>query len=193
MQSYSSPRKYQDTWRTLIQSHKAAGRIRPFNSSSASPSFLVPKTDQAVLPCWVNDYWALNTNTVLDSYPLLHVDDILADCAKGKIWSKLDMTNSFFQTWVHPNNILLTVVTMPFGLYKWTVMPQGLKNSPLIHQWQMNSALHEHIGKFCHIYINDIVIWPNSIDEHKWHIDMVTKALENAKLFCSKQKCKFFY
>ena len=164
--SYSSPWKYWDAWKTLIQSHEAAGRIRPSNSSSASPSFLVPKTDQAVLPHWVNDYQALNVDTVLDSYPLLHVDDILADCAKGKIWSKLDMINSFFQTWVHPDDIPLTAVTTPFGLYKWTVMPQGLKNGPPIHQRWMNSALCEHIGKFCHIYINDINIWSNSIDEH---------------------------
>ena len=120
-----------------------------------------------MLPRWVNDYRALNANTVLDSYPLPRVDDILTDCAKGKIWSKLDMTNSFFQTRVHPDDIPLTAVTTPFGLYEWTVMPQGLKNTPLIHQRRMNSALREHIGKFCHIYIDDIVIWSSSIDEHK--------------------------
>ena len=102
------------------------------------------------------------------------------------------MTNSFFQTRVHPDNIPLTAVTTPFGLYEWTVMPQGLKNSPPIHQRRMNLALRKHIGKFCHIYIDDIVIWSNSIDEHKQHIDMVMKALESAKLFCNKQKCKFF-
>ena len=56
MQSYLSPRKYRDAWKTLIQSHEAAGQIQPSNSSSASPSFLVPKTDQTVLPCWVNNY-----------------------------------------------------------------------------------------------------------------------------------------
>ena len=102
------------------------------------------------------------------------------------------MTNSFFQTQVHSDNIPLTAVTMPFGLYEWTLMPQGLKNSSLIHQQWMNSVLHKHIGKFCHIYIDDIVIWSNSIDEHKWHIDMVMKALESVKRFCNKQKCKFF-
>ena len=56
----------------------------------------------------------------------------------------------------------------------------------------MNSALHEHIGKFCHIYIDDIIIWSSSIDEHKRHIDIIMKALERAKLFCNKKKCKFF-
>ena len=63
-----------------------------------------------------------------------HVDDILADCAKRHIWSCLDMTNLFFHTRVHPDDIHLTAVTTLFGLYKWTAMPQGLKNAPPIHQ-----------------------------------------------------------
>ena len=83
---------------------------------------------------WVNDYCILNSNTILDAHLLPHVDDILADCAKGKIWSKLDITNSFFQTLVHPDDIPLTAVTTPFGLYKWVIMPMGLKNVPPIHQ-----------------------------------------------------------
>ena len=99
------------------------------------------------------------------------------------------MTNSFFQTRVHPDDIPLTAVTTPFGLYEWTVMPQGLKNSPPIHQRWMNLALCEHIGKFCHIYIDDIIIWSNSIDEHKWHINIIMKALKSANLFCNKKKC----
>ena len=63
---------------------------------------------------------------------------------------------------------------------------------PPIHQWQINSALCEHIGKFCHIYIDDIVIWSDSVDEHWQHIDMIMKVLKNVKLFCNKKKCKFF-
>ena len=139
--SYSSPRKYWEAWRTLLRHHEDAGRIRPSNSSSASPSFLVPKTDSTVLPRWVNNYHVLNSNTVLDSYPRPRVNDILADCVKGRIWSRLDMMNSFFHTRVHPDDIHLTPVTTPFGLYEWTAMPQGLKNAPPIHQRRMNAAL----------------------------------------------------
>jgi len=76
-------------------------------SEHASPAFLVPKADTFVLPCWVNDYRVLNANTVTDSHPLPRVDDILADCAKGKIWSVIDITNSFFQMRVHPDGIHL--------------------------------------------------------------------------------------
>lgn len=139
--SYSTPRKYKEAWSTLIQQHLNAGRIHPSNSAHALPVFLVPKSDTAVLPRWVNNYRALNTNTVTDSHPLLCVDDILADCAKGKIWSKMDMTNSFFQMHVHPDDIHLTAVTTPLGLYEWLVMPMGLHNSPAIHQCRMTTAL----------------------------------------------------
>jgi len=151
--SYSTPRKYKEAWSTLIQQHLDVGRIRPSNSAHASPAFLVPKSDTVVLPRWVNDYRALNTNTVTDAHPLPRIDDILADCAKGKIWSKMDMTNSFFQTRVHPDDVHLTAVTTPLGLYEWLEMPMGLHNSPAIHQRHMTAALRELLGKICHIYL----------------------------------------
>ena len=190
--SYSTPRKYKDAWATLIQQHLDAGRIRPSNSEHASPAFLVPKADIVVLPRWVNDYRILNANTVTDSHPLPRVDDILADCAKGKIWSVIDMTNSFFQTRVHPDDVHLTAVTTPLGLYKWLAMPMGLRNSPAIHQRRMTAALREHLTKFCHIYLDDIIIWSDNVTEHAKHIDLVMKSLRKAKLYCNPDKCKFF-
>jgi hypothetical protein len=140
-QTYSTPRKYRESWAVLIQQHLDAGRIRPSNSEHAFPAFLVPKSDTAALPRWVNNYQILNGNTVLDAHPLPCVDDILADCAKGKIWSKLDMMNSFFQTRVHPDDVHLTAVTTLFGLYEWLAMPMGLRTSPTIHQRRMTAAL----------------------------------------------------
>ncbi|KIL63339.1 hypothetical protein M378DRAFT_179303 [Amanita muscaria Koide BX008] len=68
--SYACPRKYRDAWRVLIQKHLDTGRIRPSSSPFASPAFVIPKTDPAVLPRWVNDYRQLNDNTVVDSHPL---------------------------------------------------------------------------------------------------------------------------
>ena len=108
MWSYSSPWKYHEAWCTLLQHHKDAGQIHPSNLSLASPLFLVPKVDPTVLLCWVNNYWVLNTNTVLDSYPLPYMDDILADCAKGWIWSWLDMMNLFFK----PEYTLMTSISL---------------------------------------------------------------------------------
>jgi RNase H-like domain found in reverse transcriptase/Reverse transcriptase (RNA-dependent DNA polymerase) len=190
--SYSTPRKYKEAWSTLIQQHLDAGQICPSNSAHTSPAFLVLKSDTAVLPCWVNNYRALNTNTVTDSHPLPRVDDILADCAKGKIWSKMDMTNSFFQMCVHLDDIHLMAMTTPLGLYEWLAMPMGLRNSPAIHQHHMTAALRELIGKICHIYLNDIVIWSSDVAEHTKHIALVMAALCKAHLYCNPAKCRFY-
>jgi len=67
-------------------------------------------------------------------HPLPQIDDILNNCVKGKIWATIDMTNSFFQTQMHPDHIHFTAVTTLLGLYKWLVMLMGLKNAPAIHQ-----------------------------------------------------------
>jgi Reverse transcriptase (RNA-dependent DNA polymerase)/RNase H-like domain found in reverse transcriptase len=128
----------------------------------------------------------------MDSHPLPRIDDILANCAKGKVWSVIDMTNSFFQTRVHLDDIHLTAVTTPLGLYEWLAMPMGLRNSPAIHQRRMTAALRQYIGKICHIYLDDIVIWSDNIAEHTKHVDLIMKALEKARLYCNPNKCKFF-
>ena len=190
--SYSTPRKYKEAWAILIQQHLDAGRIRPSNSQHASPAFIIPKADMSVLPQWVNDYWMLNTNTVLDAHPLPCVNDILADCAKGKIWSKLDMTNSFFQTLVHPDDVHLMAVTTPFGLYEWVAILMGLKNAPPIHQHHMTAVLWELIGDICHVYIDDLVIWSDNLEEHEKHIDLVLQALQWAHLYMNPKKWWFF-
>ena len=93
MRSYSMPHKYKEAWALLIQEHLDAGHIQPSNSAHASPAFMVPKTDPLAVPRWVNNYRILNSNTILDAHPLPHIDDILADRGKGRVWSKLDMTN----------------------------------------------------------------------------------------------------
>lgn len=120
------------------------------------------------------------------------MDDILADCAKGTVWGTIDMTNTFFQTRMKPADIPLNAVSMPFGLYEWCVMPMGLRNAPLIHQRRVNHALRADIGDFCHVYIDDIVIWSDSIDEHKVHVRKILSALQLAGLYCNLKKTNLF-
>ena len=94
--NYPCLRKWKDAWYVLLQQHLDVGCICPSQAPSGSAPFIIPKSDPAVLPRWVNNYWQLNANTVNDSFPIPRIDDILEDCAKGKIWATLDMTNSFF-------------------------------------------------------------------------------------------------
>ena len=102
------------------------------------------------------------------------------------------MPNLFFQTWVHPDDIHLTAVTTPFGLYEWLAMPMGLRNSPPIHQRRMIATLRELLGKICDIYLDDIVIWSDTVEQHTHHIRLVLEALRKAKLYCNPKKCHFY-
>lgn len=190
--SYQSPRKYKEAWATLIKKHLDAGRIRPSQSKFASPAFLIPKADPSALPRWVNDFRQLNANTVPDRFPLRRIDDILADAAKGRIWGQMDMTDSFFQTRLDPESIPYTAVNTPLGLYEWLVMPQGLRNAPSVQQRRVTHALRDYIGKFCHVYLDDIIIWSQSEDEHEEHIRLILAALRKDRLYCNPKKCMFF-
>jgi len=129
---------------------------------------------------------------VEDNHPLPRQDDILNDCAKGKIWSCIDMTNSFFQTPMHPDDVHLTAVNTPFGLYEWLVMPMGPRNSPAIHQRRVTAALQTRIGKICHIYLDDIIIWSNTVENHIWDMQAILSDLRAAQLYINEKKTSLF-
>ena len=190
--NYPCPRKWKEAWHTLLQQHLEAGRIRPSEAPAGSGAFIILKADASVLPRWVNDYRQLNANTVTDCFPLPCISEILSDCRTGKFFASLDMTNSFFQTCMHPDDIKLTAVNTPCGLYEWVVMPMGIKNAPLIHQRRVTSALRPFIGCICHVYLDDIVIWSQTIDEHVVNVTMILNALQNHKLYCNPKKTKLF-
>jgi len=190
--NYSCPRQYRDAFATLIQQRLDSGFIRPSSSAYASPSFIIPKADKTVLPRWVCDYRQLNANTIPDNYCMPRVNDILTECARGKIWATIDMTDSFFQTPMHPDDIHKTAVTTPFGTYEWCVMPMGFRNSPSIHQRRVTNALRPFIGKICHIYLDDIVIWSDNIEEHIANIRKIMNALREARLYVNRKKTKLF-
>ena len=102
------------------------------------------------------------------------------------------MTNSFFQTRMHPDDVPLTAVNTLWGLYEWLVMPMGIKNAPAIHQCQVSAALWPFIRRICYVYLDDIVIWSNSLAEHAKNVHLILQALEDAKLCCSPKKTKLF-
>ena len=111
---------------------------------------------------------------------------------KGKIFGKLDMTKSFFQTRVHPDDIHLTAVRTPWGLYEWTVMPMGCCNAPSTHQRRMIDALRPLLGRICYVYLDDIIIWSVSIEEHERNVKAVLEALRADKLYCNETKSQLF-
>ena len=93
---------------------------------------------------------------------------------------------------MHPDSVKFTAVNTPFGLYEWLVMPMGLQNSPAVHQQRVFSALHALIGRICHVYLDNIIIWSNSLTKHETNIALVLEALRKGSLYCSVRKSVLF-
>ena len=93
---------------------------------------------------------------------------------------------------MHPDNVHLTAISTLFGLYEWLVMPMGLKNAPSIHQRQVTATLRQHLRKICHIYLDDIVIWSETVEEHIRNVKTILQALKDAHLYCNPKKSKLF-
>jgi len=91
---------------------------------------------------------------------------------------------------MHPNDVHLTVVMTPFGLYEWLVMPMGIKNAPTIHQHRVTATLCNFIGNIFHVYLDDIVIWSNSIDKHIANTRKILSALRMAHLYVNLKKTR---
>lgn len=130
--------------------------------------------------------------TVRDQSPLPKVDEAVRVVAQGKIFSSLDQTNAFFQTRMREDDIPLTAVKTPWGLHEWVVMPMGLTNAPATHQSRMEEALGDLVNKVCVVYIDDIVIYSETFEEHLVHVRQVLERLRAANLYCGAQKTKLF-
>ena len=102
------------------------------------------------------------------------------------------MTDNFFQTHIHPDDIHKTAITIPLGTYEWCVMPMGLCNSPPICQIWMLTILWKHIGKLCHVYMDDIIIWSENLEEHTKHVWIILQTLQEAGLCINKNKTSLF-
>ncbi|SCZ91581.1 BZ3500_MvSof-1268-A1-R1_Chr1-2g01503 [Microbotryum saponariae] len=148
--------------------------------------------DESILPRWVCDYRELNEGTVRDRTPLPLPDEILSVCSKARFWGKIDMTNSFFQTKMAEDDITKTAVTTPWGLFEWTVMPMGLCNAPATHQRRVNEALGDLIGEVCFVYLNNITIFADTLEEHERRVRLVLDALRKADLYVSPKKMELF-
>ncbi|SCV73813.1 BQ2448_6243 [Microbotryum intermedium] len=194
--TYGTPMRWRTAWRCLLDQHLTAGRLCPSSSEYSSPAFIIPKkgmdTDPSIMPRWVNDYRILNAATVPDRTPLPLPDKILSVSARARFWSKIDMTNSFFQTKMAEEDIPKTAMATPWGLFEWVVMPMGLSNAPAMHQRCVNEALSNLIGKSCFVYLDDITKFSNTIEEHQTHVREVLKALRRADLYCLPKKTELF-
>ena len=162
--------KFLNSMIEFLEEHLLAGYIGPSKSSFTAGTWMIPKKDLSAMPCVVHDYSALNENIVKDHISLLCQDLIICQLAKAKYHGKLDWPNSYYQMAMHSNDVPKMAFKTPFGLFEWLVMLQGLCNVLTTWQQFMNWVLWKYVGKICHIYIDDIAIFSDSLLEHHQNI-----------------------
>ena len=185
---YPYPQKHLVAWRTLLDQHVDTGQLCRSHSQYASPSLIIPKRDPTALFCWVCDYQTLNSLTVQDCLPLPNVDKLVCLDSLGKIFSILDQTNAFFHTRMREEDIPLTAVKTPWGLYEWRVMPMGLTNAPATHQARLEEALGDVLNDFCVVYLDDIVVFSAMFEDHEQHVRQV---LDRPTFIAAQRKHNF--
>ena len=179
----------QDEMEEQVKDLLAQGFIRPSASPYGAPILFVPKKDGRWRMCI--DYRALNKQTVKDQFPLPRIDSLLERLGQAKVFTKLDLASGYHQIAMEESSIQKTAFRTNRGQFEFLVMPFGLCNAPASFQRLMNKVFAEHIGDFIAVYLDDILIFSRSIDEHWQHIRWALEKLREAKLFGRLHKCEF--
>lgn len=167
----------------------SSGRISPSDSPFAAPVLFVKKKDGSSRLCV--DYRGLNNATVKSKFPLPLIEDVLDSLHGAKIFSKLDLISGYHQVSVNEPDRYKTSFITHEGQYQWNVMPFGLTNAPATFQRLMNAVLRPYISKFCVVYLDDILIYSKTREEHLHHISQVLDKLRKHSLYPKKSKCHF--
>ena len=165
------------------------GFIRPSVSPYGAPVLFVSKLKEPGALRMVVDYRALNKLTVKNKYPLPRIDDLLDRLHGAQVFSKIDLQSGYHQVRIKEEDIPKTAFRTRYGHYEWTVLPFGLTNAPATFQTLMNSVLRPFLDKFVLVYLDDVLIYSRSPEEHLHHLRLVLDALRKHKLYAKASKC----
>ncbi len=172
---------------TQIEELLRKGLIRPSDSPFGAPVVFARKSDGSLRMCI--DYRSLNRITKSNRYPLPNIQEIFDTIGRAKYFTKLDLKSGYHQFKMEVNSIQYTGFITPFGHYEWLVMPFGLSNAPSTFQSAMNEILKEYLNKIVVVYLDDIVIFSDTLEDHKKHVRMILDILKKNKLCIAKKKC----
>ena len=163
--------------------------VVPSYSEWSSPVVVVPKANGKWRLCV--DYRKVNDLTEKDSYALPYIDEIFDSLDGAKIFTTMDLYSGYHQILMDEESVEITSFTTKFGNYQFKVMPFGLTGAPATFQREMNRILFPLIGKCVFNFIDDILIYSKTVEEHIQHIKQVLAIFKEHKLKINIEKCHF--
>jgi hypothetical protein len=151
------------------------GYIHPSISLWAYSVLFVEKKDKELRLCV--DYRSHNAFTIKNKYPLPRIDIMLDQLAGAQVLSKIDLRSSYHQIKIHAEDIPKTAFTIRYGLFEYLVMSSGLMNVPAHFMYLMSSVFMPELDKFVMVFIDDILIYSRSMEEHEEHLRIVLQRL----------------
>ena len=165
------------------------GKIRPSKGAAGAPIFFAKQPSGKLRI--VVDYRGLNAVTIKDKYPLPLMTQLMETVSSAKYFTKLDLKNGFNLIRIKKGDEWKTAFRTRYGSYEYLVMPFGLTNAPSVFQRYMNGILSEYLDKGVIVYIDDILIYTETEEEHTRLVKWVLRKLMDNNLCANIEKCVF--
>ncbi|GJW80484.1 putative reverse transcriptase domain-containing protein, partial [Tanacetum coccineum] len=156
------------------------GFIRPNSSPWGAPVLFVKKKDGSFRMCI--DYRELNKLTVKNRYPLPRIDDLFDQLQGSRYFSKIDLRSGYHQLRVREEDIPKTAFRTRYEHFEFTVMPFSLTNAPAVFMDLINRVCRPYLDKFVIVFIDDILIYSKSKEEHEVHLKLILELLEKKEI-----------
>lgn len=187
---YPLARPEQDAARDAVNDQLRLGIIQPSTSPWRSPVLFAKKKDGSLRFCV--DYRALNKVTKKDAYPMPRADDILDRAGGYAYYTTMDLASGYWQVPIREEDRHKTAFATPMGLFEYNYMPFGLTNAPATCQRLMDVVLAGVKWQHCLVYLDDIIVFSNTPEEHMRHVGQILEMLEKHGLTLKLSKCRFF-
>jgi hypothetical protein len=165
------------------------GFIRPIASPWGCPALFVKKKDNSLRLCV--DYRPLNAVTIENKYPLPRIDILFNQLARAKVFSKIDLRSGYHQIKIKPSDVQKMAFSTRYGLYEYLVMSFGLTNALAYFMYLMNLVFMLELDKFIIVFIDNILIYSKTEEDHADHLRVVLQRLHGHRLYAIFSKCEF--
>jgi hypothetical protein len=164
--------------------------IRQSASPWGSPALFVLKKDGT--QCLCVDYRALNAVTIKNKYMLPRINDLMDQLRQAKFFSKIDLRSSYHQMKIRPEDIRKTIFVTRYGEYEYTVVSFGLMNAQAYFLNMMNKVFMDELDKCVVVFIDDILVFSKTAEEHEDHLRIVLGKLRQNQLYAKFSKCELW-